>query len=258
MAIRKTSEPTPRHPYRRYRIESLADLVRFTARSDSGDTALFRGQGAGCPLLPKMARVSVDEEETTEPVRTVENRMFKEFSRTAVSYLPTLPQDLWEILAIAQHHGLPTRLLDWSQNPLIAAWFAVHEPALPRRSGVLWMYTPDEDNFVTPKERDAHPLSIKVPRVFVPRLVNPRIRSQDGVFTIHPLIAKQGFVPFERTGDHRACMTRIEIAGEHFHSIRYDLESCGVHADSVFPGLDGLARKIEVSNTYKGDDWFYD
>jgi type I restriction enzyme M protein len=50
--------------------------------------------------------------------------MLEKFKREAIPYLTIKPNDDWDWLALAQHHGLPTRLLDWTQNPLVAVGIA--------------------------------------------------------------------------------------------------------------------------------------
>src|SRR5437763_1236156 len=98
-------------------IESFEDLHRLVDSHDS--TIAYRGlRSAQYHLVPRIGRYPVYHPQWELDVL----RIFKIY---AWPHLKSAPQDEWELLAIAQHHGLPTRLLDWTRNPLVAAYFAV-------------------------------------------------------------------------------------------------------------------------------------
>jgi hypothetical protein len=82
---------------------------------------IFRGvaDAHGHKLVPKIGR---DPDVYDSQVEKV---IFANFKRRARQYVTTDRMSDWELLALAQHHGLPTRLLDWTTNPLVAAYFAV-------------------------------------------------------------------------------------------------------------------------------------
>jgi hypothetical protein len=115
---------------------------------------VFRGQGEHWALRPTVGRSERYKAEN-------ELRLFREFKRLA---LPHISRDLvrteWDWLFVAQHHGLPTRLLDWTTNPLIAAFFATEPSAANKRDGEIiaieartkGFYRPDDPDEVEPFE----------------------------------------------------------------------------------------------------------
>ena len=138
-------------------IESVADLLEKVADFYAGDpTVLFRGQSnADWPLTPKLGRTTFRKRFGVS-LPDVETKLLAEFERQAVPHLSTRSiQNSWDRLALAQHHGLPTRLLDWSTSPLVALWFAVEKPAATGAVAALWAYNVSEGDVAT---QDVDPL----------------------------------------------------------------------------------------------------
>ena len=145
----------------------------------------------------------------------------------------------WDWLAIAQHHGLATRLLDWTTNPLNAAYFAVRES----KAGPAVIHAA---RFVAPFTRSAEssfeePLECTSVAIFRPRGVVPRIVRQGGLFTIHgpperslESLTKEGIVKLKQ----------IVIAESYRPRLLAELDRYGINSASLFPDLDGLSSYL--------------
>jgi hypothetical protein len=101
------------------RVESFDELHRALTPYRNC-RRFWRGQASiAWPVMPRVGR---------PPFTGVDDRgVLESWKRRAIEHIPNPPRSDWDWLAIAQHHGLVTRLLDWSFNPLVAAFFAVAE-----------------------------------------------------------------------------------------------------------------------------------
>ena len=166
-----------------------------------------------------------------------EKSLFAMFRREAREYVEPLPSD-WEWLALAQHHGLPTRLLDWSSNPLVALYFAVekHED----RDGVFFALKA-RTQYSEERTRRESPFELSKPVKYRPASVTPRIRAQEGLFVVCSDLTK----PLDEYSQSRGWEIRTQvISAQSKQMIRYLLFRLGVHASSLFPDIDGLCQRL--------------
>lgn len=180
-------------------------------------------------------------------------------------YVEWPPHDIAPLFALAQHQGVPTRLLDWTERPLIAAYFAAVDAAARHRDGIgsgwmaIWALELTRAQIIIMgdlKTRRQPELQIVRP----PRFSNANMRAQEGVFTVlvHRGLSRtaaSGFPPLEELIDQRCrerpaegkpevptVLRRLELptaqAGALLRLLSYEF----VSATDVFPGLEGVVR----------------
>lgn len=235
-------------------VRSVSEFVEFATWLGTDDNMIFRGQRKekDWPLVPSVGR---DADRSQFPWR--ERETFEEFKRESIPYIDLIPDNDWQWLAIAQYNRLPTRLLDWTKNPLAALWFAVRNPATNNQPGVVWAFHYEEAESVFNTADMDSPFSIKRTYVYFPEHVFPFIQAQSGVFTVHHGEGDNPiqFPPLEEsTTDSDLLLTKIEIPADFFTTIRYHLFRVGVSPASLFPGLAGIVDKIRYDNMLCRDE----
>lgn len=114
---------------------------------------------------------------------SAEQTLFRLFKRRAGHYIDIRGMSDWDLLGLAQHHGLPTRLLDWTKNPLVAAYFAVSSSPADQTARVYAKaLEPSQEH-----DPNTSPFDIKKECFFFPSSVAGRIVSQRGLFLVSPV-----------------------------------------------------------------------
>lgn len=234
-------------------IESFEDFVKIVTAYD-GKYTIYRGvKHKEFDLKPRVGREVIPSDGNT---LLEEKRILQWFKSRAIPYLNlnTMDWDQREWIALAQHHGLPTRLLDWTRNPLVAAYFAVEKGHLPddlnKYSGDSAIYVLkknikrmlSEDYFEMNEQNNEDIFACVEVTMLEPSYIDARITAQVGVFTVHPAPK----VPYPFTaGD----IDKLVIPKEDRREWKKTLDLFGINRASLFPDLDNLAEHIKWSST---------
>src|SRR4030042_1168114 len=160
------------------------------------------------------------------------DRLFDSWKRRAVELISLAPSDDWDWLAIAQHHGLATKLLDWSFNPLAAAFFAVYPEE--KTDCVIYAYK----STISITTHNITPNDYIGVGVFKPRGIAARITRQGAIFTFH----NPPDLKLDDHLDHEEEIERLIIKKMYRREFLFELDRYGFNKMTLFPDLDGLSE----------------
>jgi hypothetical protein len=225
-------------------IASVGDLVRIVECCHTGSFQ-YRGHRRDWPLLPALTRQGGPADTGLGPGETWQDKerlILRDFKLYGSAYVdPTRMSNLTdlEVAALGQHHGLPTRLLDWTMNPLAALYFAVEDDTVGEKA-VVWgmpgnrqrMDEIRDINFYCEPE----PLHFIIPdHTFQRAAVQASLLAYWG----NPTKPLDEFVPDKQT------LWKITIPPDRKRGCRWMLQCLGIGRDTLFPGMDGLADQLK-------------
>ncbi len=210
-------------------INSFSDLD--LAIDDISRGALCRGVSNGEHNL----RPSLFRHSDLTDINIREQHLMWLFKTSGKALLHKYPESELEWLVLAQHHGLPTRLLDWSLSPLVACFFAVQ--SLSNNDGAIYIYDPQ--TFMNEDNIKLNTLNEIIP--FIPSHTSPRVTAQSGMFTIHPT----NCMDLDKSN-----VKKLVIPTDKKRKFLERLVKYGVHHGTIFPDLDGLSKYIKYQKHY--------
>jgi len=253
-------------------VHSWNDIVRVVSQARDvlnaadDEECFFRGHSnLQFPLLPTLQRMASERNWSEREMLSKEDAFFWEFQARAHD-LHGLQFDDWDYLFAMRHHGIPTRLLDWTESLAVALYFAV-ESASAGKAGqpCIWVLNPyalnekkwgrdlvaprylgwdaQEETFYTYGDLIVERLiDWKWPVAVYPMQRLARMRAQRGWFTVHGT----DFRPIEQIAP--TCVLRIDFDGQSVQETRDLLDLLGFDRFSIFTDLDSLADSVTKKN----------
>lgn len=221
------------------KLDTIEKVFHFATMFVPENQTCFRGViNSNFELLPSVGRLPALENSSVDLER--ERWLLEEFKMRSGMLVKVPPKNNWEWLSLAQHYGLPTRLLDWTDNPLVALYFATFHSAEE-----LYSYTPLSDAAIYALTSHIHidssyhidPFSIDETLEFRAPIISERVSNQSGLFTVHCNPGK----PLDTEKLHK-----FIIPGKLKREIIEKLSLLGFREETIYPGLDGIAKTIKM------------
>lgn len=247
-------------------LQSYIDVATSWAQAG---TVWFRGvSNHRFGLIPSLYRLSVAKDDS---FLALEGRLLARYKERALPFRDAANKATDDLATLfeMQHYGAPTRLLDWSENAIVALWFAVEDAEQIDRRGVVWAIDPIAWNRralfhqgytggilapfspqVQALAPSASPTLMQNNPLCIYGLHNtPRIVSQRGVFTLagklkESLQAQEANSPSSSTAAATPVLASIEIPASSKMVIYDQLVSIGFTRSMIFPDLVGLASEL--------------
>ena len=237
-------------------IRSVGEFITELRNTAKDGLVWFRGQSnIGWPLLPNIAR---PVEGYPQGPMDQELPAIKRFKQNADAFLVRVPRDDWEWIFLMQHHRGLTRLLDWTESPLVALYFALKEDDT-EADAVVWCLDPMElnrkaghhrtfdrdvlafgidetlDGYLPDKVGDARGAELLPVAAIGPRN-STRMIAQSGTFTI--MHSRRTAVEDVADQEH---VWRLVIPADQKQNVRAELRLLGFNEFLLFPELETLA-----------------
>jgi hypothetical protein len=219
-------------------IKSCEDLIKRVKDLPAGNW-LYRGHRVSTwDLTCAVSRNPYTKYRGKLSRTDYERRLLQEFKRKAVPYIhpSRCPSSDWEWLALARHHGLPTRLLDWTRNPLVALYFAVAENT-GHDDASIFAYVHNQPPVDV---RTTDPLAVDRVELYEPAMISDRMVAQYSVFTAEP-DRRGGARTNEQEGRKLKTWT---VSAKAAPEIKKQLAILGLTRVSLFPDLDSLCGDL--------------
>jgi hypothetical protein len=240
----------------------IPSWAEFEAYSAARDGWAFRGQSdATWPLLSSLSRRLIQAGVPREAWREREERAVRVFKRKAHVYLPdrTVLHDELRCLAMMQHHGAPTRLLDFTKSPYVAAFFAMEHCAeaaavyalnTPR----LWASAPRFDKSLSRDAVDPR-LAGNFERYFAPNRhpvvwfgepseMDRRLVAQSGLLVMPGIVETPLDELLQGYDSGEPLLEKLLLPGRLRAEALHALYRMNITQATLFPDLEGLARSI--------------
>lgn len=274
-------------------INHLSDYIKYIEQFTEGyyhsHLFLFRGEAkADYTLIPALYRTTTSQDITYKIYMEsdCERSIIHQFITEAMSYADSIStEDIFRWVQYAQHFGVPTRLLDWTANPLVALYFACCSN--PQANGKIYILHPDlyaqivnkdnKNNMIGKTIKDEVYKTIwekektfSYPIIFKPYYFDKRMSAQSSWFMVwgerkKPLDKiieelemsgkgsswfrvrnKEGII-YETTQEDTA-LSSIVIPSDNKKMILHELNRVNINKATLFPGLDGIGAAVEWKN----------
>jgi FRG domain len=255
----------------------IATLGEFTqqielALSRTHDLVWYRGSGnSAYKLIPTLYRHPPIND--SPGLIELESKILNRFRHRSVPYLERSLQNDWEYLFLMQHFGIPTRLLDWTENPYITLYFALTSAFFDTtlstpgytKDAAVWILDPSvwnrhvlqgigfQGTILSPQDETLKgyaPVSdITLMNIFPIALYgthnSPRIVAQRGVFTIFGKNTTPMEEVYVTANFPQDSLLKLTIPLQNIAALLKAITSSGITDSVIYPDMDGLAKEIK-------------